>query len=207
MVTSLNYSPLQSVYRAALVKIVHDILSIVDSSSAVALVGLDISAAFDTVSHRKLLARLEHDFSIKGVTLEWINSYLWKRTFFVRVGRSSSTIAQMCSGVPQGSVIEPILFTAYVSPITRLIELYGVSNHKYVDDTQLYTALTANPNACIDRFESCSAGLQRWFCKNDLLLIPTHQKFASSVLSKIYDMLTSHRQSKLPEAASTCAKN
>ena len=64
VVTSSNYSPLQSAYRAvhltetALVKIVDDILSIVDSGSAVALVGMDKSAAFDTVSHRKLLARL-----------------------------------------------------------------------------------------------------------------------------------------------------
>ena len=65
-------------------KIVDDILSIDDSGSAVALVGLDISAAFDTVSHRKLFARLEYDFSIEGVALEWINSYLSKRTFFVR---------------------------------------------------------------------------------------------------------------------------
>ena len=66
-------------------KIVDDIVSMVDSGSAVALVGLDISAAFDTISRRKLLARLEHDFSIEGVALEWINSYLSKRTFFVRV--------------------------------------------------------------------------------------------------------------------------
>ena len=64
-------------------KIVDDILPIVDSGSAVALVGLDISAAFDSVSHRKLLARHKHDFSIEGVPLEWINSYLSKRTFFV----------------------------------------------------------------------------------------------------------------------------
>ena len=103
VMTSPNYTPLQSTYRAAhstetaLVKIVDVILSIVDSGSPVALVGLDISAAFDTVSHRKLLARLEHDFSIEGVAREWINSYLSKRTFFVRVGRSSSVVAQMFS--------------------------------------------------------------------------------------------------------------
>ena len=118
VLTSPNYSPLQSAYRAAhstetaLVKIVDDILSVVDSGSAVTLVGLDISAAFDTVSHRKLLARLEHNFSIEGVALKWINSYLSKRTFFVRVGRRSSTVAQICFGVLQGSVLGPILFTA-----------------------------------------------------------------------------------------------
>ena len=104
-------------------KIVDDILATVDSSSAVALVGLDISAAFDTVSHRKLLSRLEHDFSIEEIVLEWINSYILKQTFFVRIGNSSSAVAQMLSGVPKGSVLGPILFTAYVSPIGRLIEL------------------------------------------------------------------------------------
>ena len=187
-------------------KIVDDILSIVDSGSAVALVGLDISAAFDTVSHRKILARLEHDFSIEGVALGWISSYLSQRTFFIRIGRSSSAVAQMSSGVPQGSVLGPILFTADVSPIGRLIELYGVSYHRYADDTQLYTALTVNPNAYIDRLETCSAGLQRWFCENDLLNADKSE-VCSSVLGKSYDMSTSRRQSKLPDAASTCAKN
>ena len=67
-------------------------------------------------------------------------------------------------------MLGPILFTAYVSPIGRLIGFYGINYHKYADDTQLYKALTVNPNACINRLESCSAGLQRWFCENDLLL-------------------------------------
>ena len=88
----------------------------------------------------------------------------------MRVGRSSSAVAQMYSGVPQGSVLGPILFIAYVSPIVTLIELYGVNYHKYADDTQLYTALTAYPNACINQLESCTAGFQRWFCENNLLL-------------------------------------
>ena len=56
------------------------------------------------------------------------------------VARSSSAVAQMCSDVPPRSVLGLILFTAYVSPIGRLIELYGVSYHKYADVTHLYTA-------------------------------------------------------------------
>ena len=152
VVTSPNYSLLQSAYRVAhltmtaLVKTVDDILSIVDSSLAVALVGLDIAAAFDTVSHRKLLPRL----AMISVLRE-LRSYLSKRTFFMHVGMSSLAVAQISSGVPQGSVLGPILLTAYVSPIVRLIELHGVSYHIYADDTQLYTTLTANPDACIDR--------------------------------------------------------
>ena len=123
IVTSPNYCSLQSAYRAAhstetaLVKIVDEILTLVDSGSAVALVGLAISVAFDIVSHSKLLSRLEHDFGIEEAALLWIDSYLSNRTFFVRVGGSSSSVAESSSGVPQGSVLGPILFTAYVAQI------------------------------------------------------------------------------------------
>ena len=125
-----------------MVKIVDDILALVDSGSAVALISLDISAAFDTVSHPKLLARVETEFGIEGAALGWINSYLSNRTFFVRVGDSSSAVVALSSGVPQGSVLGPILFTAYVAPIGKLIESFGVKYHKYADDIQIYTALT-----------------------------------------------------------------
>ena len=99
IVASSNYCSLQSAYRAAhstetaLVKIVDDIATLVDSETAVALVGLDISSAFDTVSYSKLLSRLEHDFGIEGAALLWIDAYLSNRTFFVRVGGSSSYVA------------------------------------------------------------------------------------------------------------------
>ena len=65
-----------------------------------------------------------------------------------------------------------ILFTAYVAPIRRLIESFSVAYHKYADDTQLYTALTAKPDICISVLESCSSALQQWFWENDLLLNP-----------------------------------
>ena len=172
-------------------KIVDNILSIVDSGSAVALFRLDISAAFDTVSRRKLLARLEHDFSIDVVALESINSYLSERTFFVHVGRSSSVVAHMCAYVPQGSVLWPILFSAYVSPIERLIELYGVSYHKYADDNQLYTALTVNPDACIDRLESCSAGFATMVLRERSAPKPRHIR---SLLLRYSAKVTTCRQ-------------
>ena len=124
----------------------------------------------------------------------------------MRVGRSSSVIAQMCSDELQGSALGPILFTAYVSLIGRLIELYGVSYHKYADNTQLYTALTVNRNACIERLKSYSAGLQRWFCENDHLLNPdksevcfvgTLQKPSSIIVAgfciDVYEKLKTHR--------------
>ena len=75
-----------------MVKIVDDILALVDSGSAVALIGLDISAAFDTVSHPKLLARLEMEFGIEGAALSWINSYLSNRTFLSASGTARRAV-------------------------------------------------------------------------------------------------------------------
>ena len=109
MAASSNVCPLQSTYRGAhstetaLVKIVDDILGAIDSGSVVALVGLDISAAFDTVNHHHtLLNRLEHEFGINVVSLNWIDSYLSGRTVSVSIGKSTaSTAALVSSGVPQ----------------------------------------------------------------------------------------------------------
>ena len=182
IVNSPNFCPHQSAYRSAhstetaLIKIVNDVLTSIDKGSAVALVGLDISAAFDTISHQLLLDRLESDFGIRGTTLQWISSYLQHRTFSVRVGQSTSASDSLAtSGVPQGSVLGPILFTAYVSPIGRLIDGRGVGYHCYADDTQLYTALSASTSSTspdLSRLEECTSALQYWFWQHDLLLNP-----------------------------------
>ena len=127
-----------------MVKIVNDILALVDSGSAVVLIGLDISAAFDTVSHLKLLARVETKFGIEGAELDWIDSYPSNCMFLVCVGASSS------AGMPQGSVLGPILFTANVAPIGKLIESFGVKYHMYADDPQLYTAITTSPDSTVE---------------------------------------------------------
>ena len=78
--------------------------------------------AFDTVCHQTLLGRLELEFGIHGVSLEWVASYLSDRTISVRVGKSSSAAVPVHVGIPRGSVLWPILFTTYIAPIGRLIE-------------------------------------------------------------------------------------
>ena len=65
-----------------------------------------------------------------------------------------------------------LLTYLYVAPIGRLIESFGVAYHKYADDAQLYTVLTAKLDICISLLESCSSALQQWFWENDLLLNP-----------------------------------
>lgn len=184
IVSSPNYCPLQSAYRTAystetaLVKVVDDIIGCIDSGSVVAVVGLDISAAFDTVRHRTLLDRLESEFGICGMTLDWLSSYLSDRSFSVRVGTDSSGAVPVYAGVPQGSVLGPLLFTTYISPIGRLMEMHGIQYHKYADDTQLYTSLTVPAELSLDRLESCTSELQHWYWANDLLLNPSKSEVA-----------------------------
>ena len=77
----------------------------------------------------------------------------------------------MCTisaGVLQGSVLGPALFTAYVSPIGRLIESLRTEVHAYTDDTQIYTALMTDMEPGLERLSKCTIALQHWFCKNDL---------------------------------------
>jgi len=73
---------------------VDDILGCMDSGSVAVLVGLDISAAFDTVCYQTLLGRLELKFGIRGASLEWVASYLSDTTISVRVVKSSSLLSQ-----------------------------------------------------------------------------------------------------------------
>ena len=133
----------------------------VDSGSVVGLVGLDISAAFDTVSHERLLERLKSEFGSDSAPLGRIESYLKSRSFSVQLGRSR-----------HGSVLGPVLFTAYVSPIRRLIDSRRVKYHCYADDTQLYTALTLPSLSGIAHLEHCSKDLQYLFWQNNFLLNP-----------------------------------
>jgi Reverse transcriptase (RNA-dependent DNA polymerase) len=115
---SPNYGKLQSAYRqghsteTARGKIMDDIIKTVDGGWVVALASLDISAAFDAVDHDVLVRRLEDEFGITGTCSRWIQSYLTGRTTVVQVGQSSSAAAAVQLGVPRGSVLGPILYTA-----------------------------------------------------------------------------------------------
>ncbi|MCI0560555.1 MAG: reverse transcriptase domain-containing protein, partial [Nitrososphaera sp.] len=101
-----NFSPLQSAYRkshsteTALLKILDDLYRVVDGKSAAVLIGLDLSAAFDTVDHAILIERLRQVFGISGTALAWVNSYLTSRTQFIKVGSEQSSTTPVSVGVP-----------------------------------------------------------------------------------------------------------
>jgi len=127
-----------------------------------------ISAAFDTLDHSILSSCSQFDFSIYGIALDWIQSYLSGRHSFVQVGRSDSCRQPCIAGVPQGSVLGPLLFTAYITPIGRMVGGLGVKHHEYADDTQLYVETT--DRGSLDGLSRCISCLQHWFLRNHLLL-------------------------------------
>ena len=102
---------------------------------------LNISAAFDTIDTDKLLLRLKSDFGVCGLASAWIRSYITGRSYYVAIGDLRSDVWSCDSGVPQGSVLGPVFFSAFVSPISRIMESQGIRFHQYADDTQLYTEI------------------------------------------------------------------
>ena len=173
------FSSLQSAYRkkhsteTALLKIVDDLYRVLDSKSAAVLIGLDLSAAFDTIDHGILIDRLRSTFGVSGTALAWVRSYLHSRTQFVKVNNEQSPVTTVNVGVPQGSVLGPFPFSVYVSPISDIISSFGVQYHQYADDTQLYAAVKSGKDThSIKNLESCSCAVQDWFAQNGMLLNP-----------------------------------
>ena len=185
---SPSFSPLQSAYRkfhsteTALLKLTNDIMDAIDSGKVTILAALDMSAAFDTLDHTTLLHRLEHTFGLSGTVHTWIHSYLTNRSSFVRIDSSSSSCDTSLTGVPHGSVLGPLLFVLFISPVVDVIGLIPdtqnmsemVSFHQYADDTQLYIGANSSTLiAQIASIESCTQRVHDWLLNNGLHLNPS----------------------------------
>ena len=99
---------------------------------------LDMSAAFDTVDQTILLDRLQTSFGITGSVLSWIESFVTGRTQAVHVGGDRSTISAVICGVPQGSVLGPLLFLLYTADVLKIVQNHGLMGHSYAGDTSIY---------------------------------------------------------------------
>ena len=118
----------------------------------------------------KLLLRLDSDFGVCGMASTWFRSYLTGRTCYVAMGDLKSDVWSCDSGVPQGSVLGPVLFSAFVSPISRIMESHGIMYHQYADDTQLYTEVRSLVPSEMEALAQCVSALTFWFLDNGLQL-------------------------------------
>ena len=146
-------------------------------SSGSCLFLLDLSLAFDTVDQFFLLQRL----GIKEAALEWIRSYLTVRTQKVTGGSSRSPPVTLTFGVPQRSILGPILLTLYTCPLGPIWKKHCIIYHLYADDQQIYLsfklAKTGDKDNCIKRLETCIAEIREWMTANILKLNDDEAEF------------------------------
>ena len=133
--------PLQSAFKpfhsceTALVRVHNDILVAIDKSHSVMLLLLDLSVAFDTVDHDIFLTRLHSKYSISGIALEWFRSYLTNRSQFDLIDGCRSQSRELKCGVPQVSVLGPILYVLCTAPLADFLRFLEMQFHFYADDT------------------------------------------------------------------------
>ena len=171
------FAPCQSGYRksysceTAIVKIHNDVMMMIDEKSNVLLVLLDLSAAFDTINHDILIQRLKNMYGINGTVLKWIKSYLNGRSFTVTIKRSSSSSCTIEIGVPQGSILGPLLFILYTKDLQRIVQKYGLQIHLYADDTQIYFSIDIDcDEPDLSQIEKCLDEIKLWMRQNFLKL-------------------------------------
>jgi len=111
--------------------VVGDILHVLDTGNIALLTLLDLSAAFDNVDHSVLLQRLQKSCGLHGTVIGWFGSYLTGQSQYVRTPASKSTPSFVLYGVPQGSVLGPILFVLYVADVLQLVKDHGLMPHAY----------------------------------------------------------------------------
>ena len=157
----------------------NDIHLSLSRGEATALVLLDLSAAFDTIDHSTLLSCLLDWFGVGGSALKWFSSYLTERYQSVKIGSTLSDLQKLLFGVPQGSVLGPLLFSLYTSPLSTLIGKHkGVNFHFYADDTQLYVHLShMNASPAFDKLNRCLQDVKEWMSASKLKLNPDKTEF------------------------------
>uniref|UniRef100_A0A8C9WRD8 Reverse transcriptase domain-containing protein n=1 Tax=Scleropages formosus TaxID=113540 RepID=A0A8C9WRD8_SCLFO len=120
-------------------------------------------------NHRILLSSL-NQLGIKGVTLRWFESYLSGRSYQVVWQSSRSSPLPLSTGVPQGSVLGPLLFSIYISSLGPVIASHGLKYHCYGDDTQLFLSFPPGASVISVCIGACLSDISSWMYNHHLQL-------------------------------------
>ena len=174
------YCSAQSGYRkdhsceTLLIRMSDDLIKRVSGDQTVMIILLDLSAAFDTIDHQILVKKLREDYRINGIPLQWVISYLRGRSFSVKINGCMSTLEDLLYGVPQGSILGPILFILYTKELQSIAAKYGLEIQLYADDSQVYTGFNSKRPASLEdtmrRINGCMAEIKEWMVTNFMKL-------------------------------------
>ena len=149
--------------ETALLKVVNDLFLSPSKGYMYVLALLDFSSAFDTIDHPILVHRLHTDFEFTDSVLQLFSSYLTGRTHYVSLSSHCSAFAPVLSGVPQSSVLCPMLFTMYAKPLSAIIDLQFIMHHSSADDLQiLMSAPPVGISELLHSLQSCICDVKAW---------------------------------------------
>lgn len=173
----------------ALAHVTDNIIEAYDNGQATTLTLLDFSKAFDTINHNLLIAKCRY-LGFDDVSLNFLNNYLEHRQQRVLIGNNSSKRKPIHSGVPQGSVLGPLLFLIYVSDLPNVVR--NCTIHCFADDTQLFYSFnpTSSDSATVKINEDLER-IKRYADKHNLRLNPSKSKLLLFCTSKKRDLLKS----------------
>ena len=165
----------QSAYRpghsteAALRNVVNDLFLSLNKGNVSVLALLDFSSVFDTIDHPILVHRHQTDLGFNDAVLQWFSSYLTDRTHYISLSNQCSAFAPGHSGVPQGSVLRPILLTMHIKPLSAIIDSQSTIHHSFADDLQLQMAAPPDRiSELLHSMQSCTCDVKAWVTANML---------------------------------------
>ena len=178
------FNPYQSAYRSnhstdmALLKVTGDVFSAMDHGLLTLLGFLDLQSAFDSVDHGILLDRLSETYGISGMAHNWFKTFITGRSQFVKFRSFDSQSHAFPSGVPQGSVLGPIIFILYTQDIIPLVQNLGLNINVFADDIQVYGSCSSGDTSQLcARLTSCISSVGSWLRSNRLLLNSNKTEF------------------------------
>ena len=159
--------------ETTLINVSDNLLITIDKKSASLLVLLDVSKAFDSLNHNLLLEKLRK-LGLKASAVFWFSSYLSSRYQRVRYKDSVSEMLPLTNGVPQGSILGPVLFTIYINDLISAITYSQAA--AYVDDSQLYKFSVSDSSIAMAAVNQDLRNISKWCATNALLINPDKTK-------------------------------